>query len=344
MTAYPNVNYIGNKAKVAEWIIENLPIKQGLVVDLFCGGCSLSYALKQKGFCVYSNDILYANFVLAKALIENQHDTLQLENIKLEHFFNNGDFENLKWMIYRLYFADEVKELVSLINYAKTLKEYKSFIFLSLLRRSMIRKIPYSRMTIKWEEIVKLRDEELSYQKYKRRRAYHNQPFLTHIQKELKDYNGAIFDNKLPNKAFQMDCVKFLKMLKKQDKEVSLIYIDPPYPSTMNNYVGFYGGFDRMLDKQCENFLDFTRKDTFLNSLEKVCVETKFISKYIAISLNNKCNPSVDEIKNTLTQHCKKIQIFTTSHTYKVTGKKNKNIHNEILMVCELRSSNGTNL
>lgn len=335
MKKYPKVNYIGNKAKVADWIIEKLPINNGLVLDLFCGGCSMSYALKKRGFCVYSNDILYSNFALAKALIENQNDILELSDIDLESFFNNREFVKLKWMIDFLYFDYEVRELASLIGYAKTLKEYKNYIFLSLLRRSMIRKIPYSRMTIKWEEIVKFRDEELSYQKYKRRRAYHNQPFLTHIQNELSDYNSAVFDSGVKNKAFQKDCIELLKFLQTQNEKVDLIYIDPPYPSTMNNYVGFYGGFDKMLDRECKHFLDFTHKDSFLDSLQKIVLESKIISGFLAISLNNKCNPNVNEIQNVLKGYCKKIDIFETSHTYKVTGKKNKNTHNELLMICE---------
>ena len=46
MNKYPKVNYIGNKEKIVDWIIENLPIKNGRVLDLFAGGCSMSYALK----------------------------------------------------------------------------------------------------------------------------------------------------------------------------------------------------------------------------------------------------------------------------------------------------------
>ena len=71
MNKYPKVNYIGNKEKLVEWIIEKLPVKKGKVLDLFCGGCSVSYALKKHGFSVISNDILFSNYVIAKAIIEN---------------------------------------------------------------------------------------------------------------------------------------------------------------------------------------------------------------------------------------------------------------------------------
>ncbi len=59
----------------------------------------------------------------------------------------------------------------------------------------MIRKMPYSRFNLNWDKIVQLRDEEYSYEKYKRRRAYHNQSFKFHFLKNLEEYNRAVFDN-----------------------------------------------------------------------------------------------------------------------------------------------------
>ena len=83
MNKYPKVNYIGNKEKLAEWIIENLPISHGTVLDLFCGGCSVSYALKKHGFNVISNDVLFSNYVIAKAIIENDNEHLLLEDLNV---------------------------------------------------------------------------------------------------------------------------------------------------------------------------------------------------------------------------------------------------------------------
>ena len=170
---------------------------------MFCGGCSLSFELKKRNYKVISNDILYSNYSLAKAIIENNNEKLLLDitEEKLEKYFDIETYEEIRWLENNLYFDYEVKELSMLINYSKNLKKYKKYIFLSLLRRAMIRKIPYSRMNIKWEEIVKLRDEEYSYLKYKRKRAYHNKTFLYHILDNLENYNNSIFDNRKHNKA-----------------------------------------------------------------------------------------------------------------------------------------------
>ena len=78
MSKYPKINYIGNKAKLVDWIIENLPLKRGKVLDIFSGGSSVSYALKENNYEVISNDVLYSNYVISKAIIENSF--LKLNN------------------------------------------------------------------------------------------------------------------------------------------------------------------------------------------------------------------------------------------------------------------------
>jgi len=92
------------------------------------------------------------------------------------------------------------------------------------MRRAMIRKMPYSRFTLNWDKIVQLRDEEYSYQKYKRKRAYHNQSFKHHFLQNLDDYNYAIFNNNKNNIAYNDDIFNLLDTVK-----ADIIYLDPPY-------------------------------------------------------------------------------------------------------------------
>lgn len=334
MNKYPKINYIGNKEKVANWIIDKLPIKEGKVLDLFCGGCSVSYALKKEGFEVITNDILYSNFCISKALIENSNVKLSLDidENNINYYFNDNIYRKIKWLENRLYYPSEVIELSCILQFATLLKGYEKFLFLSLLRRAMIRKIPYSRMNIKWEEIVKLRDEEYSYRKYKRRRAYHNKTFLYHIKNNLDQYNLAVINNNCKNKAYHMDAFDLLKAVK--DK-FNLIYIDPPYPSTMNKYDEFYGVFDLMFDEKI-NHVDFTDKNLFLSNMYELINLSKYITKYIAISMNTRSKPSLEELVNCIRNEVKNINIYTKEHSYKVTSKQNKNNNSEVLIVLEV--------
>lgn len=333
---YPTINYIGNKQKVADWIIECLPLKKGKVLDLFCGGCSVSYALKSNGYAVISNDILFSNFVLAKAIIENDKDMLCLNDIAInEDLKELSDIrKRIDFMCNKLYFTHEVDELATLVSHSYKLKEYKNYMFLALLRRAMIRKIPYSRMNVKWEEIQKFRDEEYSYKKYGRYRHYHNIPFIEHIVLNYNEYNKAVFKGKKKCIAKNLDALECINSL---DEKVDIIYMDPPYPSTMNKYDEFYGYFDDMFGIDLKSKIDLTQKNTFLDNFYILFEQAAKKTKYIVISLNNKCYPSYQLLSDKIKPLVSKIKVYTKAHVYKITGKENKNTNFEILMVCKIR-------
>ena len=337
MSKYPKINYIGNKDKLVDWIIDNFPIKKGVVLDLFSGGNSVSYALKEKNYTVYSNDALYSNFVISKAIIENKDKKLDenVLNTKVTESEINKKYNNIKFLTNRLYYEQEVKELSKLFVISEKIEdEYERYMFLALIRRAMIRKLPYSRMNVPWNQIQKLRDEEYSYKKYKRRRAYHNYTFEKHIRDNLENYNNAVFDNKKDNKSFNYDAFDMLDNL---PSKVDIIYMDPPYPATMNKYGDFYGLYDRAVNHEIK-YVNFSENNMFLNNLEKLiekCIEK---TKYIVISESNKTKPTVEELSYMLSNYGK-VKIFSKEHQYKVTGSENKNKTIEMLIVLKVKES-----
>lgn len=338
MNKYPKVNYIGNKEKLADWIIENLPTQCGTVLDLFCGGCSVSYAFKKHGFNVISNDVLFSNFVIAKAIIENDSETLNEEDLTVDIKQETQDekHKKIEFLVDNLYFNDEVKELAYLISISEKLNDYKKYLFLALLRRSMIRKLPYSRMNIKWTEIKKLRDEEYSYKKYGRYRHYHNVSFMEHIKENLDEYNSSVINNETECIATNYDAADCLQQLKQQ---VDVVYLDPPYPSTMNKYIDFYGPFDKMFEKNIKIKTELTNKNTFLENFSNLISLCVGKTKYIAISLNNKSYPSADLLVQHISRFIERYTLSTKNHAYKVTGKENKKSNEEILLVCKMKES-----
>jgi adenine-specific DNA-methyltransferase len=88
---------------------------------------------------------------------------------KIDSSHIEEEYNKISFLSNRLYYDYEVRELAKMIFISKKLKGYEKYLFLSLIRRAMIRKIPYSRMNVPWEQIVKLRDEKYSYEKYKRK-------------------------------------------------------------------------------------------------------------------------------------------------------------------------------
>ena len=334
MSKYPKINYIGNKNKLTDWIVENLPYKKGTVLDLFCGGCSVSYALKDHNYQVITNDVLYSNYVISKAIIENKKVTLNKKDIdvKIDKKDIDNKYNNIKFLSNKLYFDEEVHELAELLCIADMLNDEKKYLFLALIRRAMIRKIPYSRMNVPWDQIVKLRDEEYSYKKYKRRRAYHNKTFMEHILDNIKEYNDSVFDNKKDNKSYNLDS---FDMIDKLDKSVDIIYMDPPYPGTMDKYDQFYGLFDEMFNIKID-YVNFSLNNMFLDNLEKLVKKCAIKTKYIVISENNKTKPSVDELKNMLKKYGT-VKILEKKHQYKVTNKDNKNESYEVLIILKIK-------
>lgn len=328
---FPKVNYIGNKKKIVEWIGSNIPLSEGIVLDLFAGGSSVSYYLKQKGYEVITNDALYASFVINKALIENKDTKLkyneieEIKNTKIDKKLR----KKLNWLEKNLFYSDEVDELSKFVNYSFNLPTYEKYLLQALIRRSMIRKLPYSRMNVDWKNILKLRDEDYSYRKYGRRRAYHNQSFEYHILDNLENYNNSIFDNARENRAIQMD---FMDALNSIDS-VDIIYLDPPYPGTMNNYEGFYGSFDKIFDKEIE-ITNIRKKEDFLNNIENILRIAQLKSKFIVMSLNSNSTPSYEEIMKLMSNYGS-VRLESRKHNYQLSGKKKKNSNFEILLILE---------
>lgn len=325
---YPKVNYIGNKKKLAEWIADSIPEDTTSVLDLFSGGSSVSYELKKRGYKVIANDSLFASYSIAKAIIENNNVILDDKAIEdaLTVSLNKDDFNKVSWLADTLYFPEEIDELAKLVKYSQQLEGYQKYLFITLLRRSMIRKLPYSRMNLSWENIKKLRDEDYSYKKYKRKRAYHNQPFSDHMKAELRSYNESIFNNGHKNEAVQSDANSILTDIDKVD----VVYMDPPYPGTMNNYEGFYGKFDRMFGKSIK-FENLTQSTDFIAKLEELVNKAAHKAKYMFLSINSNTNPSYKDIIN-MCAFYGKVRLKKKKHNYQVSGKENKNKNMELLI------------
>lgn len=338
MYEYPKVNYIGNKEKLSEWIIDNFPLKNGIVLDLFSGGGSVSYKSKIRGYKVITNDSLFSSYCLGKALIENKNEKLVLDinDKNIINYYDEEIFKKIEWLSENLYYYEEVMELSCLLNYSKKLESYSRFIFLSLLRRAMIRKLPYSRMNVPWNQIIKLRNEEYSYKKYGRRRAYHNKSFLHHIESNLDDYNRAVFDNGMENESYQLDAIKLLQNL---DHPVDILYLDPPYPSTMNNYDKFYGPFDKIFDREII-YSDFTSQESFISYLYLIIQLAKVKANTVVMSLNSNSKPNYQTIESLFKSEFNNAKVIKKNHAYRVTGKSKKNKNYEVLIISEVLHKN----
>lgn len=330
MFKYPKVNYIGNKEKIAKWICDQFPSDATTLFDAFSGGCSLSYEAKYRGLEVYTNDILKINYHIAKALIENNN--VLLDKADIETIFNGEPFEGFMFKNYSevYFFPQECKELDLYKQNIENLKsDTKKSLAYALMRRAMIRKMPYSRFNLKWDKIVQLRDEEYSYKKYKRKRAYHNQSFKHHFLQNIDEYNRAVFNNNKNNIAYNDDIFSLLDTVK-----ADIIYLDPPYNGTMNNYFGFYG----LIDNYISSKINQPFKNNFRDKSNIYELFGKLFSKlnnykYWILSYNNSANPSKREMIYMLSKYSSKVEVIERKHNYQITGKSKKNRNKEYLFI-----------
>lgn len=328
----PKINFIGNKEKLATWICDSFPVTAESVFDAFSGSSSVGYEAKKRGLRVISNDILKINSLLATALIENNKETL--EESDLDILFKGKPMKGFMYKNYAnvYFFPNECMELDRYrVNVEELDSAYKKALALSLLRRAMIRKMPYSRFTIDWDTVQKLRDETYSYQTYGRKRAYHNLSFRDHVLENVAAYNQAIFDNGKDHRVYNRDIFDLLGTV-----HADVVYLDPPYSGTMNNYFGFYGALDEYVaSKKLKPFENnFVNRKSALELFDKLFANLTSY-KYWILSYNNSSFPSKDELHKLLSKYTDSIRIIEKPHRYKVTGKENKDRNKEYLFIVE---------
>ena len=139
--------------------------------------------------------------MIGKALIENKNSRLNENDINV--IFRGKAMKGFMHKNYanKAFYSNECMELDCYRkNILKLSNPNKMALAFTLIRRAMIRKMPYSRFTIPWKKVKELRNEQYSYRKYGRSRAYHNQSFKEHFFHNLNDYNNAVFDNGHNNK------------------------------------------------------------------------------------------------------------------------------------------------
>ena len=326
---FPTVNFIGNKQKIAAWILDNTP-GGGTFFDAFSGGGSVGFEAKRRGYRVLANDIMGINHMMGKALIENRNVTLGADDA--EGVFSTEPREGFMFRTYAN-IAFHPRECMELDGYRAGIGEmadpYKRALAFALLRRAMIRKMPYSRFTIPWKTVKRLRDESFSYERYGRKRAYHNRPFREHFMESVREYNGAVFDNGRDNMAYNANVFDLLHQVK-----ADVIYLDPPYVGTMNDYHGFYGIMDDYI--RCEKtppFPDsFTDRGSSTAFFDRMFGALRNCS-HMMLSHNNSSYPGKGEMLRMMKRHASGVDVTSRRHNYQVSGSARKSSNMEYLFI-----------
>jgi adenine-specific DNA-methyltransferase len=249
LTEFPTTRYQGSKRKILLWIHDNIRhLDFDTVLDACAGTGSVSYLFKKMGKHVTFNDKLKFNYIIGKALIQNQNVTLSDEdyvNLKAWSLENEpGNF--ISETFSRIYYPKRENSWLDSINhsiinmnhYVGDVLDYKKAIAYYALFQACLTKRPYNLFHRK----------NLSMRNKKVERNFGNKTtweksFDLHFQKFRNEINSLIFDSKT-------ECRSLNQSVFEIEGNYDLVYLDPPYvrPATEKNETSNY--------LQCYHFLE----------------------------------------------------------------------------------------
>jgi adenine-specific DNA-methyltransferase len=242
---FPTTRYQGSKAKIVNWIWDNINHLNFITaLDAFGGTGSVSHMLKRKGKQVTYNDKLKFNYTIGKALIENSNTSLRNEDINFilsKHndikypTFIQDTFKDIFYLPHENAWLDMVVTNIRQIG-----NEYKQALAWFALFQSCIIKRPYN-LFHRANLYVRTSDVERNFGN----KTTWDKSFEDHFTTFVFEANKAVLDNGKACRSISVDALEI------EDSNYDLVYIDTPYISSKGvgtDYLDFYHFLEGMLD------------------------------------------------------------------------------------------------
>lgn len=338
---FPSTRYQGSKYKIINWILENLKdVDFDSCLDLFGGTGVFSYHAKQIGKTVHYNDKLKFNYIIGKALIEN--DSVLLNKRDVDFILENQPisysrtiYDNFEDIYYT---AEENDWLDRIIHNINSLQDdfKKSAAFFCLFQACIVKR-PYNlfhraNLYMRFAEVERTFGNKKSW----------DRSFESWFKQFVEEYNNAVFYNGKKHKSHNYDA-KYL------DLKVDLVYIDPPYMNSKGlgtDYLGFYHfleGISRyeewnsLINHKSKNKSIKSPNDPWRNKIQIATEIDLLIQKHpestIVLSYRSDGIPSEEEIIEIVSKYKKKVKCIHYG-AYKYALSKN-NDSKELLIIGE---------
>ena len=234
--AFPSTRYQGSKAKLADWIWDQIAdLDFTTCLDAFGGTGAVAYRLKQAGKQVTYNDVLRFNHAFGMALIENSTIRLGQDDIDQLLLRQSGVSypRFVEDTFSGIYFTDEENARIdqTMTNIRRLADPYQHALAFFALCQACIIKRPYNLFHRK-NLYIRLAEVERSFGN----KTTWDRPVDEWFQDFLNEANTAGFDNGQENRALNLDVLDV-------PGEYDLVYIDPPYISKRGvavDYLDFY--------------------------------------------------------------------------------------------------------
>lgn len=242
---FPVTRYQGSKRKIISWIYENVKdLKFKTALDGFGGSSTVSYLFKKMGKDVTYNDKLRFNYLIGKALIENQSvkfldkDLVNLKEKQSRITYPHTIQSNFK----KVYYLKKENEWLDLIapnilrmnHYTGSVLDYKKAIAYYALFQACLIKRPYN---LFHRKNLNLRTADVD-RNFGNKTTW-DKSFDGYLAKFINEANSLIFNS-------GTQCVSLNESIFDLDEYgYDLVYMDPPYLRSeasleSSNYLAYY--------------------------------------------------------------------------------------------------------
>ncbi|WP_294357589.1 DNA adenine methylase [uncultured Clostridium sp.] len=340
---FPSTRYQGSKAKIVDWIWENIKdLEFNTALDLFGGTGCVSYKLKKNGKEVIYNDILKFNSIIGKALIENDSEIVTDSDIEKILTKNNKNYPTfIQDNFSHIFYLDEENRWLDYVSYniRNMENEYKKCMAYFALFQSCIIKRPYNlfhraNLYVRTSEVKRGFGNKATWDK----------SFEEHFRNFIDEANKAVFNNKKKCISLNYNARNFPVEKYKPD----LVYIDTPYINSKGigtDYLDFYHFLEGMVryDEWDELILHKYKHKTIKgkgenpwNNKKKILAEfdtifSKFKDSILVVSYRDNGIPTHEEIVDLLKMY--KSEVVDVSKEYKYVLSTEKS--NEMLIIAK---------
>ena len=323
--AYPSTRFMGSKEKLLPYIQDVASrFRFDSALDLFSGSGVVGYLFKTMGKQVISNDYMAMSATLAKAMIENNGQTLAQREID-GLFAPDPDACRFVQETFRgLYYTEEDNAVIDLVrsNIGK-LRGYKRAIAMSALIRACLKKRARGIFTY-------------TGRRYDDGRADLRIGMEEHIRSAARLVNTAVFDNGKWNRVRHGDAMttRF---------RADLVYIDPPYysPLSDNEYVRRYhfveglarnwDGVDMQWNTKTRKFRSYPTPFSSRSGAEDAFdrLFRRLRDSILVVSYSSNSLPGRDRIVSLMSRHKRHVEVIDIDHRYSF-GNQSSATRNEV--------------
>lgn len=313
---YPELRYMGSKARLLPWIFETLnQVDFTSVLDPFSGSGCVAYLLKSMERRVITSDFLNFTSTVARATVENSFVHLDGKAIKTildctpsAHDFIERTFGGVFYTLEDLRFLDRVSG-----NIRQLINPHQQSLAFAALFRSCLKRQPRGVFTI---------SGDLS--RYDDGRRDLKLSLEEHFLEQIEIYNAAVFDNGRKNESLRSDIFDLPR------RKVDLVYLDPPYVprSDDNCYIKRYHFLEGLscywqglpintetkVRKIAKRYTPFSYRRTAVEAFDQMFA--KFKGSKIALSYSSNGYPDLEQLVGLMRKYKSSVRVFEKPHRY----------------------------